>query len=108
MSDQPSDPENVQRVEKRYQSEIPPQLWDLLLPRDDDDLAVFAGSIKRLRIFEQERNYVMAIQRKFSISIRPQESVRESMTRARAKILSRSTSKSRNSRNRRLPHDPLE
>lgn len=108
MSVQLSDPEYVRRQIERYQSELPKQLWNLLLPFVGDNLADFAASIKRLRIYEQERNYVMAIQRHFGISIRPNESVRESMTRARAKILSRNSINSRRSRDRRLPQDPLE
>ena len=108
MPDQLLKPEYIRTQVERYRSQIPAQLWDILLPEGDDDLEVFVASIKRLRIKEQERNYVMAIQRKFQIPVRPHESVKESMARARAKIFSCRKGGSKRLSNRRLPLDPLE
>jgi hypothetical protein len=103
-----SQPDYLRKQMDRYRSEIPAQLWDILLSKEGDDPEEFVTALKRLRIREQERDYVMAIQRNFRIPIRPQESVKESMSRARARILSRQRNGSNRFRTRRLPLDPLE
>ena len=101
--------EEFTRVElERYCLQIPHQLWDLLLPGKGNDSFQFAVEVKRLRIREQERNYVMSIQRKFGIAIRPNETVKEAMTRVRLKRLHDASSGDKRASTGDLPSDPLE
>jgi hypothetical protein len=105
--DNKQDEHTLNEIE-RYRVQIPRQLWNILLPREGESPHAFAVAIKRLRIREQERNYVMSIQRKFRIPVRPNETVKESMTRVRLKRL-HDLSGDENRRGRdNLPSDPLE
>lgn len=92
----------------RYRRQIPRQLWDLLVPPEGPAAGEFAVALKRLRIREQERNYVMSIQRRFGIAIRPNESVKESMTRVRVKLIQGSSTGDQAGLDGKLPQDPLE
>jgi hypothetical protein len=101
--------DQLTRVElDRYRSRIPQQLWDILIPADEANSGEFAISIKRLRIREQERDYVMTIQRKFGITVRPNESVKEAMTRVRLKLIQDSSVGDQPGEIGGLPRDPLE
>ena len=71
---------------KKYQSRIPSDLKDILLP-DEAQMSQLAITIKRLRIKEEERNYVIEIQRRYRIPLRPNESVKRTMIRVRLAIL---------------------
>jgi len=70
----------------RYVARIPEDLRDLLIP-PHEQLAEFATAVKSLRIKEEERYYVLDIQRRYRIPIRPNESVKETMIRVRLAII---------------------
>lgn len=71
---------------EKYRARIPLDLRDILLP-DDTQMSELAMAIKRLRIKEEERYYVTEIQRRYRIPLRPNESVKRTMIRARLAIL---------------------
>ena len=71
---------------KKYESIIPADLKGILLP-DEAQMSQLAIAIKRLRIREEERNYVIDIQRRHRIPLRPNESVKRAMIRVRLAIL---------------------
>jgi len=96
---------------ERYRTRIPKDLWDILMP-DGDRLADFAVAVKALRIKEEERDYVRDIQLRYRISLRPDESVKETMIRVRMAILklrrSRDEDENLIDAGDSLPVDPLE
>ncbi len=97
---------------EQYRSRIPADLRDILLSNDEEGVSELAFAIKRLRAKEEERYYVTEIQRKHSIPLRPNESVKKTMIRVRLDILRRR----RNGDDKELltdindamPTDPLE
>jgi hypothetical protein len=95
----------------RYIARIPEDLRDLLIP-PHEHLAQFAAAVKALRTKEEERYYVLDIQRRYRIPIRPNESVKETMIRVRLAILKKRLSADEDEKIAdifgRLPVDPLE
>ena len=71
---------------EEYLAQIPDDLHDLLVPSQDDP-AEFAAAVKSLRLKEEERSYVMAIQQRYRLPLRPNESVKRTMIRVRLAIL---------------------
>jgi len=96
---------------EKYLARVPEDLRDLLGPKDDqtDD---FASAVKALRLKEEERYYVMHLQRRHGLSIRPNESVKRTMIRARLTILHKRRESADDEDcfdlNDPLPVDPLE
>lgn len=95
-----------------YAESLPPQLRDILVPADPAARAALADAVGKLRLLEEEREYVMELQRLYSVPIRPNESVKRTMIRVRLALL-----KLRRSEQQRddseplyidLPVDPLE
>lgn len=73
---------------EQYLAEIPVGLRDLLAP-DQEHPVEFAAAVKSLPMKEEERSYVMAIQQRYRIPLRPNESVKRTMIRVRLAILKR-------------------
>jgi hypothetical protein len=71
---------------EEYLERIPIALRDLLAP-GQEHLAEFAVAVKSLRLKEEERAYVMAIQQRYRLPLRPNETVKRTMIRARLAIL---------------------
>jgi hypothetical protein len=69
-----------------YLEQIPVGLRDLMAPAREL-LAEFAVAVKSLRLKEEERAYVMAIQQRYRLPLRPNETVKRTMIRARLAIL---------------------
>ena len=96
---------------EEYLDRIPVALRDLLAP-DREHLAEFVASVKSLRLKEEERSYVMAIQQDYRIPLRPNETVKRTMIRVRLAILKRrreaQAKGARIDTDTSLPVDPLE
>ena len=73
---------------EKYLARIPEDLRDLLAP-SSDHLEEFELAIKSLRLKEEERYYVMQLQRRHGLPIRPFETVKETMIKVRLTILRR-------------------
>ena len=71
---------------EEYLDRIPVDLRALLVP-DQEHPAEFAAAIKLLRLKEEERSYVMAIQQRYRLPLRPNESVKRTMIRVRLATL---------------------
>jgi hypothetical protein len=71
---------------EKYLARVPEDLRDLLGPKDGQ-AEDFAVAVKALRLKEEERYYVMHLQRRHGLAIRPNESVKRTMIRARLSIL---------------------
>ncbi len=73
---------------EKYLSRLPEDIRYLLAPAADrrDE---FEAAIKSLRRKEEERYYVMRLQKRYGLPIRPSETVKETMIRARLIILRR-------------------
>jgi len=71
---------------EKYLARIPEDIRYLLAPAADR-LKEFEEAIKSLRRKEEERYYVMRLQRRYGLPIRPFETVKETMIRARLTIL---------------------
>lgn len=101
---------NTSLVEK-YLARIPEDLRDLLGP-DLKRLEEFALAIKALRIKEEERGYVMDIQYRYGLPLRPNESVKQTMIKVRLAILKKRREAAQDSSSvdirGHLPVDPLE
>jgi hypothetical protein len=69
-----------------YATEIPEHLNDLLLPAEQSELEQFAERIRKLRIKQEEREYVMGLQEVYDLPLRPNATVKQTMIRARLKI----------------------
>ena len=95
-----------------YKKQIPEDLWDIFIPYDETDLLKLSYDIKRLRIKEKERQYVLEIQNHYGLPIRPNATLKETMIRVRLKFLKKRKSiknKNENTGNEgTLPVDPLE
>jgi hypothetical protein len=102
---------HYQALVDQYRSKIPADLKNILLP-DDTLMSEFAIAIKRLRSKEEERYYVTEIQRRHRIPLRPNESVKQAMIRARLAIIKRrreaGDGEDSVETNGPLPTDPLE
>ncbi|MEW5796672.1 MAG: hypothetical protein AB1772_09985 [Candidatus Zixiibacteriota bacterium] len=70
---------------EKYIARIPEGLRDLLSP-GSEQYREFADALKALRLKEEERYYVMGIQRRYRLPIRPNESVKRTMIRVRLAI----------------------
>lgn len=73
---------------EQYLAQIPVDLRDLLAP-DREHPVEFAAAVRSLPMKEEERSYVMAIQHRYRIPLRPNESVKRTMIRVRLSILKR-------------------
>ncbi len=97
---------------KEYLAGIPKQLWNLLLPGDKAHLGQLASAVKAQRIKQEERNYVMDLQYQYRLSLRPNETVKETMIRARLRQWKKQSGyrdgQSRFNTGGQLPTDPLE
>jgi len=95
----------------KYLARIPADLHDLLLP-DPKHAAEFVVAIKSLRDIEEERSYVMALQRRYALPLRPNESIKRTMIRVRLEILKKRREAEAEGKtfdpDRSLPVDPLE
>lgn len=85
----------------RYLQSIPEHLWDLFLPARASELPRFARSIHELRARETEREYILGLQKKYGLPLRPNASMDETMKLVRIARKKRSASRSG-----RLPFDP--
>jgi hypothetical protein len=96
---------------EKYLARIPEDLRDLLVPATDH-LDEFEAAIKSLRLKEEERYYVMQLQRRHGLPIRPAETVKETMIRARLTLLRKRREEAEEDDgldlNDPLPVDPLE
>lgn len=105
-------PSLVRKLTERCGREIPTDLHHLLLPVERQQWHAFLVKAKKLRIREIERNYVMELQTKHNLSVRPNESVKATMIRARLRILKNRLQKMRveepGAPKRIMPVDPLE
>jgi hypothetical protein len=63
--------------------DIPPQLWNIFLPENLDDLYKLELNIARLKKTEHERKQAMAIQRRHGFPVRPNAPLREVMVKAK-------------------------
>jgi hypothetical protein len=73
---------------EQYLAQIPADLREILTPGQEHSTE-FADAIKSLTMKEEERSYVMAIQERYRIPLRPNESVKRTMIRVRLAILRR-------------------
>jgi len=73
---------------EEYLARIPTDLRDLLAPNQESP-AEFVVAIKSLWLKEEERSYVMDIQQRYRLPLRPNESVKRTMIRVRLAILKR-------------------
>ena len=98
-------------VVERYLARIPADLHDLLLP-DPQQAAEFVAAIKSLRDIEEERSYVMALQRRYELPLRPNESIKRTMIQVRLQILKKRREAEAEGKifdpDQPLPVDPLE
>lgn len=96
---------------EKYLARIPEDLRDLLGP-DSERREEFALAIKALRIKEEERGYVMDIQTRYGLPIRPNETVKQTMIKVRLAILRKRREAALDSSlvdiRGHLPVDPLE
>jgi len=111
------DPELIRALEEypilqKYLSGIPQELWDLLLPDDKAHLGQLASAVKAQHIRQEERNYVMDLQFQYRLPLRPNETVKETMIRARLRQWKKQSGymdgQSRSNTGGQLPTDPLE
>jgi hypothetical protein len=97
---------------KRYARNIPTELRTMLLPKTAQERFKFVRRISALHMREEERNYVIELQHRFGLPLRPNESVKRTMIRARLKVLHKVKTAHQFDdhplRHRRLPIDPLE
>jgi hypothetical protein len=98
-------------IVETYLSRVPHELRDILIP-SDDQLTAFGAAVKALRMKEEERYYVMDIQRRYGLPIRPNDSVKKTMIRVRLAILKERRDPKESERSlqlvEKLPVDPLE
>lgn len=85
----------------KYLESIPEHLWDLFLPATAAELPRFARSIHELRAKETERDYILGLQKKYSLPLRPNATMHETMKLVRVARKKRAASNQR-----RLPFDP--
>ncbi len=93
---------------KQYAGRIPEELWYLFLPELPDELEAFSEALKSFRLREEERNYVMELQREYDIPIRPNESVKQTMIRVRLESIRERKHRRGSITRGELPIDPLE
>ncbi len=62
---------------------IPRDLWSIFLPETNEDLSEFETNIVVFRSREPQRDQVMAIQRRYRLKLRPNETLRAARIKAR-------------------------
>lgn len=67
---------------------IPRELWYIFLPESEDDMAMLEADILAQEKRDLERNRVMAIQKICGFALRPNESLRDVVARAKQAGLS--------------------
>lgn len=95
----------------RYLRTAPKKFWPILLPDEITDYADFAAALAVQRRNEEERTYVMNLQRKYKLPLRPCDSVKRTMIMARIKHLKkrgRFQFRRKTGYRGNLPIDPLE
>lgn len=95
----------------RYLRTAPKKFWPILLPDEITDYADFAAALAVQRRNEEERTYVMNLQRKYKLPLRPCDSVKRTMIMARIKHLKkrgRFQFRRKSGYRGNLPIDPLE
>lgn len=85
----------------KYLESIPENLRELFLPEKPEELPRFARSIHELRTRETERDYILGLQKKYSLPLRPNATMNETMKLVRLARKKRTASNRRN-----LPFDP--
>lgn len=92
-----------------YLKQIPQELWSQLVPDNIEELQLFAKQIKKLRITEKERNYVMELQQIYKLPLRPNATVKETMIAARLNAIKKQNRPLKESDDLGdLPIDPFE
>jgi hypothetical protein len=86
-------------VIKEYLSNIPTDIWDLLLPDSPADLAQFSSDIRSCRAQQEERDFIMEVQIRHGLPLRPNASVRDTVIAVRIQHL-------REKRRRMKKHGP--
>lgn len=74
---------------RRYMDGIHEDVWELFLPKDQDEWPSLATAVIALRLVEEERRYVISLQHKYDLPLRPNESVKSTMIRVRIRRLRR-------------------
>ena len=97
---------------KNYLDGIPKDIHHLFVGESEQDLIELSSAIKRQRRDQQEREYVIEIQRRYRLPLRPNASVKATMIQARLRLrrLLSSTSNGKHYRGivGELPVDPFE
>lgn len=85
----------------KYLESIPENLWDMFLPATAAELPRFARSLHELRARETEREYIVGLQKKYDLPLRPNATMNETMKLVRVARKKRAASNQG-----RLPFDP--
>ncbi len=97
---------------KDYLSGIPENIHYLLVGQTKQDFLALRQAIKKQRKNQQEREYVIEIQQRYRLPLRPNSTVKATMIRARLRlksIMARSTNSGHYYGSEgELPVDPLE
>jgi len=103
--------DSVPSIIQKYRESIPRDLRGILMPDSTRDEA-FAGAVKRLKLYEIEREYVRELQEYYNVPLRPNESVKRTMIRVRLRIIKKVKAGNGQGRiielSHGLPVDPLE
>ena len=94
---------------KRYLSGLPEDLWPQLLPDDPGDNPEFAQAVKGQRLLDEERSYVIALQQRYNMPLRPNMSVKDTMIGVRLRRWKQLVRQGRRGKDiGPMPTDPLE
>lgn len=75
---------------QNYLASLPKDLWDLVLPESPAQLGLFARSIHALRAREAQREYIIGLQKKYDLPLRPNATIQETMKLVRLERKKRS------------------
>lgn len=92
MKEQLTDYPTVQN----YLASIPEDLWDVVLPESPLQLGLFARAIHELRAREAQREYIIGLQKKYGLPLRPNATMHETMKLVRLERKKRQSQRSRN------------
>lgn len=64
---------------QNYLASVPEDLWDLVLPESPSQLGLLARAIHELRAREAQREYIIGLQKKYELPLRPNATMHETM-----------------------------
>ena len=93
---------------QNYLASVPEDLWDLVLPESPSQLGLLARAIHELRAREAQREYIIGLQKKYELPLRPNATMHETMKLVRLERKKRQSQRKRDIKFDRDGNPPID